>query len=370
MKIKLLILSFITIASYNAFGQRIDEFKKYFTGKDEITTISDIKTKNDFDQTNMSPAEIDEKIQKMLDEPVADLDIPINSAKLIHLGKNNPLKVIDLDSTSFVRDMPMINKDLEIFSYDGVFILVPDKSPKNLLNIFFTARALQILKVKYPQAYLYLIAPDQVELGYKKLKPGEYRPILNKITPIISFDKSPTKIAGSLWNMVWAKEPTRLYEGVKNFENKFNALTSINYETDRPKEIYQKNDTLDNYYFYLREGLLESIVHEFTHHYISNFRNFDKKANFIYNKRYDLQDKTFSFDAEEAIVINTTESYFVKVGGLSKKLINFNLAIKYKDKKEKLINMDIPINKERFEKLKELSNASTFDGVYRLDFYK
>lgn len=359
--------------AWNAVSsQQLEAFKNYFQGTDKISSVSEIKTLKDFDQSGLTEQEIDKKIEELISgNAIGEFETPINQKKLKYIGIKNPKEIIDFDVPAYERDMPMINKNLEVFSYDGVWILVGDKGQKNLLNVFFASRAIQILKYKYPEAYDYLIHPDQVELGYKKLGPNDYKPILNKLVPIISFDKSPTKIAGSLWNRVFAKEPTRVYEGIKSYENTLNALTSINYETSRPKEIYGQTDSLKNYWLYLREGLIESIAHEFTHHYVTNFRNFDKKGDHVYNKRYDQSDKSFSFDAEEAIVINTIETYFVKKGGLSQELINFNLNIKYKNKKEVLNNMTVEANKKRFEDLKNLSpsTSTSFDEVYRLDFF-
>ena len=355
------------------FAQSLESFKNYFNGKASVSSLEDIKTINDFDQSNLSVEDIDKRILSFLnDNAVQDYEIPINSKKIKYYGKKNPKDIISFYVSNYERDMPMINKEVEIFNYDGNWILVPDKSPKSYLNVFFAARAFQILKFKYSEAYDYLINPNQVELGYKKLNAADFKPTLNKLVPIISFDKSPSKIAGSLWNQLLAQEPTIVYNGAKSYENTLNALTSINYETERPKEIYGHSDTLENYWLYLREGLIESITHEFTHHYITNFKFFDKKADYIFNKRNDTTDKSFSFDVEEAIVINTTETYFIKKGGLSKALVDFNMNIKYQNKKNTLSDTTIELNRQRFDNLKNLSPSisTTFDDIYKLDFYK
>lgn len=373
LKTALLLITIYSFTANNVAAQSLAFFKKYFNEKENISSIEDIKTKNDFDQSKLSIEDIDKRISGLMtDKTIGDYEIPINSKKLKYYGKKNPKEVINFYVPNYERDMPMINKDLEIFNYDGNWILVTDKSSKNYLNVFFAARAFQIMKFKYPEAYNYLISPDQVELGYKKLSPADTKPTLNKLFPIISFDKSPSKIAGSLWNQVFAQEQTREYNGAKWYENSLNALTSINYETDRPKEIYGQSETLKNYWLYLREGLIESIAHEFIHHYITNFKLFDKKADYIFNKRNDSTDKTFSFDAEEAIVINTTETYFVKKGGLSKGLVNFNLNNKYKAKKTVLSDMTVELNKQRFDALKKLSpiQSTVFDEIYRLNIFR
>ncbi|MGI8642347.1 MAG: hypothetical protein ACR2MG_20655 [Pyrinomonadaceae bacterium] len=367
----------VTILSFDQFvyPQKYDLFQKYLSGKKKINEIKDIKTKNDFNQDSLTTEEIDNRIKKFLDNSMTkDIDIPINLGKLEYRGRKNPKDVINFDVASFELNMPMINTELEIFNFDGIWILVPDKTPKSYLNVFFAARAIQILKWRYPEAYTYLIKPNQNQktagLNINRLNPSALQPNLTNFVPIISFDKSPKKIAGSLWNRKFANDPTIDYGTVKVYENTVNGLVSINYETDRPKEIYGFTDNLKNYWSYLREGLVESITHEFTHLYIFNFMDLDRKANYIFKKRSDQTDLTFAFDAEEGIVVNTTQTYFRKKGGLSKTLIDFNMN-KYLDKKKVLSDMSDEKNKVRFDNLKSLSptTSTTFDEVYRLDLY-
>jgi hypothetical protein len=361
----------LVLCFHKAGCQTLESFKGYWNGVIKVSSIEDIKTKNDFDQSMLSVDEIDGKINELMTiSDIAEFEMPVNLKKLNYVGRKNPKEVIAFYTPFFERDMPMINQEVEIFNYDGIWILVNDLSARNYLNVFFSARAFQILKYRYPELHNYLIMPNQIELGYKKLGPGEFLPTLNKLVPILSFDKSPSKIAGSLWNHVFAQEATVEYNGHKNYENTLNALTSINYETSRPKEIYKSEDELENYWRYLKEGLIESIGHEYTHHYITNFKNFDKKGRYIYDKRYDDNDNMFSFDVEEAIVINTIETYFMQKGGLSKDLVDFNMKVKYKAKKDVLEDLTKEINKQRFDTLKNLSPPAsiTFDDVYRLAF--
>lgn len=371
---KIILTCLLTCAALNLTrAQDFETFKQHFTSATGITSVSDIETKNDFLQKSLTSDEVDRRIAVLMNNvTIGNYDIPINLSKLKYHNRKNPKDEIAFNLDYYAQVMTMINKEVEIYSYDGVWILVADQSPKNLMNVFFSARALQILKTKYPEAYTTLIKPDQVELGYKKLEPNETKPTLNRLVPVISFDKSPSKIAGSLWNQLFAQVATREYNGFKWFENTLNAVTSINYETDRPKEIYGQTDPVKNYWLYLKEGLVESIGHEFTHHYITNFKFFDKKAGHVFDRRYDTTDKKYSFDVEEALVINTTQTYFLKKGGLSKELTDFNMKVKYQDKKNILSNMTDALNVQRYEKLKSLSPASsiTFDQIYRFDFYE
>ncbi|RUT70238.1 hypothetical protein D0817_10470 [Flavobacterium cupreum] len=368
MKKTILLIAFFVL-SYS-YSQNFDTFKNLYNDKN-IVDIKSIKTLNDFDQKKLSEKEIDDKIKSfMTDSKIGNFDIPINYSKLKYHGKKNPKEIITFFEAGFDHDMSFVNKPLEIFSFDGVWIFVDNQEFKNIINVFFAARAIQILKFKYPEAYEYLLKPDQVKLGYDKLDSSQGKPPLNKMNPIISFDKSPTKIAGSLWNLKLASKPTLDYRGTKNYENTLNCLTSINYETVRPKEIYKKEDELSNYWLYLREGLIESITHEFIHHYVTNFKFFDMKGGFVFGKRNDSQDQSFQVDVEEAMVINTAETYLIRKGGLSDDLLNFNLGIKYQGKKEILQDLTIASNKARYDALKLLSppTSDSFDYVYRFYF--
>lgn len=365
---------FFTLSILSASAQSYALFKKQFLSQKKIEKIEDIKTKNDFNQSSLSVSEIDNRIKTHVAGQVQQIETPINLKKLKYWGKLNPLQVINFDSTDFVRDMPMVNKDMEIYSYDSVWIFVLDKSNKSYLNVFFTARAIEIIKWKYPEAYSCLLRTNQRQLGldYYNQNPFVLQPNVVALTPIISFDKSPSYIAGSLWDWKWAPEPPTIdYGRIKVYENTLIALTSLDYEKGRPAQIYTDPDTIKNYWLYLKEGLIESIVHEFTHHYVSTMQcdpSLDKKAKYIYSQRNDLNDKDFDFDVEEGIVLNTTKNYFKAKGGLSSQLVSF-YDKKLDTKKQRITDTANSLNKVRYNNLQQLSlpGAKGFDEIYSLN---
>ena len=92
-----------------------------------------------------------------------------------------------------------------------------------------------------------------------------------------------------------------------------------NIDTKGSKVIYQKNTAYANYLLYMREGLIETLIHEMLHVYmdyaytsnptIATIRRARSLSNFKY--------------AEECAVMNTSLSYFINQGGLSDELFQY-----------------------------------------------
>ena len=88
-----------------------------------------------------------------------------------------------------------------------------------------------------------------------------------------------------------------------------------------------KKEPSDNFFWYMREGIIESTVHELIHGYITNYRNIDRLLHYIRNGcRNDIKNtckKLTYYNVEEPFVNNTSISFFRKSGGISKSVINF-----------------------------------------------
>ena len=108
----------------------------------------------------------------------------------------------------------------------------------------------------------------------------------------------------------------------------------------------------ENYIRYLREGLVETIVHEMLHRLVDHRRSYEQKFNTLYDLRIGkgqiggvpVNDPNGT--AEETIVITTSMHYFIRKGGLQSSihflyavgmtlnissLINSGMADKYAD---------------------------------------
>lgn len=359
-------------------AQTYSDYVKIMTGQATLAAVSALPVPYAFDQANLSVAAIDRQIADIVQQQhgrtLQQTDLPVNSKKLVYWGRMNPRQKMVLDTTGFRLNMPMIDREMEIYNYDGVYILVRTSGAEDLLNVYFAARAIELIRHKYPEAYERLIKPDQVQLGYYRLQPYPEQlsqlPVINRLSPVIAFDGSPRFIAGSLWNKYLSAAPTFDYLGYMVYLNTLTALTSYDYSKGRPKEIYQQADSLMNFYLYLREGLVESVIHEFTHHYITNFALLDARCAYIFNKRADAADPLFDDDAEEAIVLNTVHRYFTAKGGLSDTLGRF-----YERKlqvKKAILTAASPLQQNREQALRALTQggAATWEDIYVLPVFE
>jgi len=377
----LLTLLTLTILSMSqSFGQ-ISDYTEFLDGTKQLTDVATLKTSNDFDQKNLSADQINNKLSEIIKNSKTTvnylIEIPFNSKELIYLGKKHPKDVLQFSNDAFTSRLNHIDKQLEIFTYDGIYILLPTKDTKSMLNLFFTLRVITILKVKYPEAYSNLLKQQQVTNATSYVAQDPYRktPSFNKCNSVISFDNSPTYIAASTADLLYASSNGIYIDGYGYSENTQNLVTSIDNETIYgstefgSKKVYGYANANDNYFNYMRDGLLETLIHEFTHNYITSNATIDKKAFFINEMRFDTVDKQFQNDVEEAIVLNTTLSYYRKKGGISSTVIKF-YDERLKEKKVILTSyFSNKINLQRYYALKALSeqSATNFEDIYILN---
>lgn len=383
MKQLTIILTFTIMSVSQSFSQ-ISDYSEFLNGTKQLTDISTLKTLNDFDQKNLTSEQINDKLSEIIKNSKSNenyfLEIPYNTKSLNYIGKKHPKDVLQFSNDAFTSRLGHINKEVELYTYDGIYISLPTKDAKSILNLFYTVRVLTILKLKYPEAYLRLLKQQQGQNATSYVAQDPYRktPSFNKCNSIISFDNSPTYIAASTADLVYSSSNGIFVDGYGYYENTMNLVTSIDNETIYgnteygSKKVYGYANANENYFHYMRDGLLETIIHEFVHNYISSNTTIDKKAFFINEMRFDKVDTQFQNDVEEAIVLNTTLSYYMNKGGISSAVIKF-----YNDKlnEKKVILTSYfsnKINLQRYYALKALSEqtSNNFEDIYILDVLK
>ncbi|WP_159019854.1 hypothetical protein [Algibacter sp. L3A6] len=380
MKKLFFLLCALLVATY--CQSQISDYKELLNNDAPISDISLIKTTNDFDQNNLTQNEIDIKIKELIynskTQNNLSLDIPFNSKKLKYVGKKHPNDYLTFSHDAFTTRLNHLNKECEIYEYDTINIFIESKDNKNILNLFFTLRALTIIKVKYPEAYSKLIQQNISKNATSYILQAPYRrpSTLNKNNSIISFDNSPIDIAASTTDLFFGSQTN--IGGWDYYENTNNLVMSIDNETilgdqdtKGSKPIYKFEDKDDNYFNYMRDGLIESIIHEFVHLYITNSVSIDEKSFFINEMRNDTTDKNFDIDVEEAIVLNTCLKYYKTKGGISYEVLNFYEKM-LQTKQEiltKTFNYSDKLNLQRYYALKSLSKstAKNFEDIYFLN---
>lgn len=312
-----------------------------------------IKTGNDFDQGIYRNAEeIDKEIEKRIkaydrETAIVTFDVPINYSRLLYekyqkYTEFNP----DIGNLNLSGSGQPLDKKAHFWRYGNIYIAVEGDSYKDQLNVYSIARAVEILKYRYPEAYQKLF----IEVGNFKGKNLSYARWKNKYAVLLfSFDESPSHIAGGI--TANGKKANNTYfdnNGIGEYSNvSVVSIDSVNIEgkNDSGSKPIYRSGAEENYMRYLREGLVETLVHEMIHRYIDYMNSYDESFNKIFNLRYD---ENYPLDSrisgEEVIVTTTSLHYFQKKGGLQSSIPFY-------------YGMDMMVSLEKLKQSSSLTNA-------------
>jgi hypothetical protein len=143
---------------------------------------------------------------------------------------------------------------------------------------------------------------------------------------VISFDTSPLYIAAGL-TVLDAVPTLDMQTDLDTYSNA--AAVSIDRETilgasdtvgSRP--IYDRPSDDENFLRYMREGVVETLVHEFLHLRVDRLNSVDADMLALYNRRGD-PNACASFELEETLVAATSLLYFREAGGLSDTYLDY-----------------------------------------------
>ncbi|UMB55098.1 hypothetical protein MKD41_06380 [Lutibacter sp. A64] len=293
-----------------------------------LENLKSISSKNDFIQQSLSSTSIDSTIYSLITAQVnigtlnEKIEIPFNHQKLEYLGfmhpnETNLFKANPISAQN--NNTPELDKKLYIFKYEDFYVSLESKNNANILNLYYTLRAINIIKIRYPELYKNLFI-NSMEFKTKKPKYGNW--VNSNKAFWIAFNTNPKYIASN--NTIFLKDGFFSNSQVEKYRNI--ALVNIDSEnilgkseTIGSRPLYNKKKNSDNHLSYLRDGLIESIAHEMIHNYIDLAYTYNKSINEIKQNRGKLN---FVL-AEEIAVLNTSLPYFIKKGGLNKQVISY-----------------------------------------------
>jgi len=317
--IKILIFVFLLHPSYT-IGQ---------SNEAEIfNNLKKITSGNDFNQALFNSEQIDSTIYTRIIEQVnkglrnEEIDIPFNKQKLKYLGNIHPNEtgIFEVNPISAANNnTPELDKNLFIFKYEDFYISLESKNHEDIQNLFYTLRAINLIKIRYPERYLNLFTNTQ-EFATQSPKYGNW--VNSNKAFWIAFNNNPIYIASNntifLGDGYFSNTEVGKYRNVSlvniNSEHILGKLPSVG---SRP--IYNHHLDTDNHINYLKDGLIESICHEMIHNYIDLSYTYDITINQI---RQNRGNNNFKY-AEENAVLNTSLTYFISKGGLNEKLISY-----------------------------------------------
>lgn len=280
------------------------------------TRLDWIRSAQDFNQEELGSGEIDERIAQLVWKAVeekqstADIEIPINSKKMIYLGQKNPFELDDLKNASR-NELRHYDSLLHIYKYGDVYISTQTDTKTDQQNVYYVARSLEILKTRYVEAYRKFFL-DTKKFMSDEPKYGKY---LNRNKAFwIGFNTNPREISSNNHFFITEQNtPLQNTRSVNVAAMNFHELKILGRNAaNGSRLIYKMSSDEDNYRLHMREGIIVSIVHEMLHNYILYAAGVSEQ----YQKASSLRGRNHSDLAEEATVVNTVYKYFDRKGGL------------------------------------------------------
>ena len=304
-----------------------------------------LKTDYDFDYAAKTSEEIDKKIDEIIKsqsgKPVIDIQTPINFKKLKYYGYTElrNLEVIGKREVSYGHPYEYMDaaQAKNIFQYDNMYFVCTYNSFEDQVHVYSIIRAYLILKNKYPEIYNWLFKrTEQLQLGSdinKNIRPDKtvFLNVNKKYVFVIHQNPSTNHLpATTTYYGDQAKLPAKLINDGNYLLHDNNAhfvffhkATIRNGGTPSGNTpIYSDVAPVDRHYKYLFDGIIQSIVHERIHNYISNYQPVDDFLYFIRNDLHFLNGNVSYSHQEEPIVTNTTNQLFATYGGLSSEVQN------------------------------------------------
>lgn len=255
-------------------------------------------------------------------------EVGVAEAPLEYLGKVhiNETGVFSTDDVVSPSDFPWLDGARHIYRYDdSVLIMTVGDEARDQLEVFFTVRALEVLRTEHTSVYEAALVDTQALPEGPPLDGFNWKNRLRGV--VISFDDSPLYIAAGLTVLDEAPTPDM---GLDIYNNV--AAISIDSETilgasaevgSRP--IYGAATDDENFLRYLREGLAETIVHELLHTRVDRLNSVDEDMSYLWDRRG--TDLCGSFELEETLVAASSLFHFRDTGAIGSKYLDYYDAV-------------------------------------------
>lgn len=256
----------------------------------------------------------------LLCAPFVAADAPLTYLGHMHI---NDTGAFTTDGVVAPNNFSWLHGQRHIYRYDeNIFIMTEEDEPADQLDVFYTARALEILRADHPYVYEQLVTvPTELPAG-PPLDGFNWKNRLRSV--VLSFDTSPLYIAAGL--TVLDEDPVK----VMNLDEYSNvAAISVDRETIRgespdvgSRPIYEKPSDDENFLRYMREGIVETLVHELLHTRVDRLNSVDADMQLLYARRAE-QNACARFELEEALVAASSLLHFRGSGGLSDAYLDY-----------------------------------------------
>ncbi|WAS99266.1 hypothetical protein [Nannocystis punicea] len=250
--------------------------------------------------------------------------VPLEYLGHIHPNESGAFTADDVISPSNIAWLDGVR---HVYRYgDAVYVMTEQDQARDQLEVFFTVRALELLRVDHPATYQALLVDTT---DYPADPPIDDLAWKNRVrSVVISFDTSPLYIAAGI--TVLDTAPTNemgldLYSNTPAISiDRETILGSSDQVGSRP--IYDKPGDDENFLRYMREGVAETVVHELLHRYVDRLNSVDAAMNDLYFRRGDME-ACARFELEEALVAAASLLHFREAGGVGDTYLDYYDAV-------------------------------------------
>ncbi|MDC0721182.1 hypothetical protein [Nannocystis bainbridge] len=246
--------------------------------------------------------------------------VPLEYLGYLHPNATGAFTTDDVISPA---NIAWLDGERHVYRYgDAVYVMTEQDEARDQLEVFFTVRALELLRTDHPATYQALLV-DMAEFPADPALDGlAWKNRARSV--VISFDTTPLYIAAGI--TVLDAAPT-VDQGLDLYSNV--PAISIDRETilgssdqigSRP--IYDKPGDDENFLRYMREGVAETLVHELLHRYVDRLNSVDAAMNDLYFRRGDMQ-ACARFELEETLVAAASLLHFRAAGGVSETYLDY-----------------------------------------------
>lgn len=283
-----------------------------------------IKTNGDFDQTSLDETTIENEINRRIQNAIknnkltADIQVPINTKKLKYLEHKHPR---EFGFGEMGSGLEHLNKEVYMYQYDDFYISTEEDQAVDQNNVFYTIRAVNILRIRYPESFKELFIDSKNPVSEKP----RFQTFVNSNKGFwIAFNENPKFVSSNntifLFDRNVPNSDIELYRNISVVNIHSKNILGASPSGSGP--VYKQTNPWDNYNLHMADGLIVSIVHEMLHNYI-DYAYVDKER-FHLIKSYRGCISTTNFNlAEENAIINTSYSYFRAKGGIKEQQINY-----------------------------------------------
>lgn len=245
----------------------------------------------------------------LLCAPFAVADAPLEYLGAMHINDSGAFTT---DQVVSAQNFAWLHGVRHIWRLgERVYVMTQADGPAEQLEVYFAVRALELMRTEHPETWD-IIFTETAEIPAQDTV-YDY-PWKNRLrSVVISFDTSPLYIAAGL-TILDAAPIINAQTTYQEYSNV--AAISIDRETIRgesdsvgSKPIYGQPEPDANFLRYLREGLVETLVHELLHTRIDRLNSVDLDMNELWGRR-GVNDACAKWELEEALVAATSLLHF------------------------------------------------------------